>query len=126
MPSVKRENARSRLVLTRTLWRTGAVTGSMVVVSVVMILLELFRFLPERAERLVPELIQVLSQGVEALDLEGVEAPGPLCRVRHELRILEHAEMLRDRGPADRELPGELPDCERTVREPGQDFPSCG
>ena len=45
----------------------------------------------------------------------------PAGRSTHQPRVLEHLEVLRDRGPADRQLAGELADRARALGEALED-----
>ena len=49
-----------------------------------------------------------------------------VAAVTHETGVLEDPQVLRDRGPAHRQLGGELPDRPRAVREGCHDRASCG
>src|SRR5260370_33156289 len=72
------------------------------------LLLSLFRGLPERNKSPIPELVEVRPQGGDALGIELIEPPGALLAVDHQARLLEHLEVLGDRGTSDWQPSGEL------------------
>jgi hypothetical protein len=90
------------------------------------LLIALFDGRLEGRHGLIPEPVEVLAQGVDPVRVELVDAAVAGRPVDHEARVLEHLEVLRDRGPADRQLTRELADGRRTVRQPLEDRLSCG
>ena len=73
---------------------------------------------PEPDGRIAPHLHQVRADGVDPLVVQPVQPARPLGTIGHEPRLLQHAQVSRDRGAADRELVGELPD--RPISRPEQ------
>jgi hypothetical protein len=73
-----------------------------------------------------PELRQERLERLEALRPHDVEAALGLRPDRDEPRVLEHLQMLRDRGPAHRELARELADRARSLAEALEDRPARG
>src|SRR3954452_24425207 len=61
-------------------------------------------------ERLVPEVVEVSAQQAQSLGIDLVDAPGADSLVDDQPGVLEHLQVLRDGGPADRQLPGQLTD----------------
>src|SRR5260370_7041734 len=66
-----------------------------------LLLLSLFHGLLERNKSPIPELVEVRPQGGDALGIELIEPPGALLAVDHQARLLEHLEVLGDRGTSD-------------------------
>src|SRR5215469_9057076 len=60
--------------------------------------------------RLAPHLVQVGVNGLYAVRLDLVDAPGPVRTVGHQPCVLEHAQVLGHGRTADRQLGGELAD----------------
>src|SRR6266480_1127033 len=60
----------------------------------------------EALERVRPEAVEVVAELGDACRVDAVDPPGAVPLLRHESRLLEDAEVLRDGGPADRELAG--------------------
>jgi len=61
----------------------------------------------------IPELIEVGAQLAEAVAVDLVDAAVAGAAVDNETRVLEHLEVLGDRGPADGQPAGELADRAR-------------
>src|SRR4051812_37143730 len=77
-----------------------------------------------QAER--PEPLEELSQLLEALGTRAVEASGSFAALGHETRLLEYAQMLRDRRAADIEARRDLAGVELAVADQLQDLPPPG
>src|SRR4030088_3545135 len=73
-----------------------------------LLLLSLLHGLLERNKSPIPELVEVRAKGAHALGVELIEQPSALLTVDHQARLLEHLEVLGDRGTRDRQPPGEL------------------
>ena len=80
----------------------------------------------ERVERSTPELIEILTQRLEPIGIELVDAPGALGTVDDEPRLLEHAQMLGDGRAADVEPARELPHGHGPLRQLRNDPPAGG
>src|SRR5436305_3346440 len=78
---------------------------------------------PERGERAIPEAVQIRAQAGEAGRIDAVKAPRARALGRDEACALEHAQVLRDGGPAHRQPGGELAHRERAAAEPLEDRP---
>jgi hypothetical protein len=72
-----------------------------------------FRSSLEGAECFRPHLVEVRAQPGHAFRVELIESPGSGAAIHNEARILEHLEMLRDRGTGDRHGVGKLVDGKR-------------
>src|ERR671935_1945291 len=72
-----------------------------------------FRLRLERGEGVRPEVVEVVAKLADSVRIEPVEPPRAVSTLRHEPRLLEDAQMLRDRGPADRQLRRNLAHRER-------------
>src|SRR5262245_3314313 len=115
--SVKTLNARS----------IGASTTTEVftVVSVTWVLIRSPRWLLddrlEGRQRLVPKPVELGPQCGQPLGVDLVDAllAGP--DVDDEAGVLQDLEVLRDRGPADRQITGQLADRARALRQPLED-----
>jgi hypothetical protein len=62
----------------------------------------------EGGERLVPEAVEIGAQRSQALRVQLVQPPGAVRPVEDKARVLEHSEVLGDRGPADRQPASQL------------------
>src|SRR6266481_5012590 len=91
-----------------------------------LLLLSLFHGLLERKKSSAPELVEVRAQGADSLGIELIEPPGALLAVDHEARLLEHLEVLGDRGARDWQLSGELPHRAGTFGQQLEDRPPSG
>src|SRR3954469_9971089 len=77
-----------------------AISRSITTCSAVLAMLApffLFRLALQRLQPLVPELLEEGLQLDEPLRTRAVEAPGAVASLAHEPRLLQHAQMLRDR-----------------------------
>jgi len=79
-----------------------------------------------RDERAIPEPIEVVPQRVDAGRIKLVETTVSLGPIDHQVRVFQNPEMLRDGGPADRELASELPDWLRAIHEALEDRATSG
>ena len=61
-------------------------------------------------QRLGPELIELDAKNAHPSGVELVDAPVADRPVYHQPSLFQHLEVLRDRGPADRQLIGKLAD----------------
>ena len=68
-----------------------------------------------------PDPIEVIAQRLEPVGVEGIDPLGALRLIHHQVGVLEDAQMLRDRRPADRKMPRELADRHRLVHQPRED-----
>src|SRR5437879_2919307 len=91
-----------------------------------LLLLSLFHGLLERTKSPIPELVEVGAQGAHALGIELIQPPGPLLAVDHQARLLEHLEVLGDRGTRDRQLSGELTHRAGAFGQELEDRPASG
>ena len=73
-------------------------------------------------ERLAPERVEVLAQRLDCFRIDLVDASRSRLAVEHEPRLLEHLEMLRDSGAADRKLARELTDRRGILGEAFEDL----
>ena len=80
----------------------------------------------ERLEDVVPEGLDVRSEGLEAGWIGAVDVPGSLPPVADESGPLEDPQVLRDGGPAHRELGRQLAHRARSLAELVVDRPSGG
>src|SRR5262249_20167633 len=122
--SVKTRKARSTPVFTVIVLRTAlsfVASVTVVISSSPFSRAALLRPVLEGGKRLRPELIEVVAQGVEAGRVDPIEPAVSGGGVLHEPGVLEHAQVLRDRRPADREVPGQDADGERPLAQPRQD-----
>ena len=69
----------------------------------------------EGGERLRPEAVEIGAQRVERLGIERVHAARAGGAVGDQMRLLQHAKVLRNRGPADWQRAGNLADRKRAV-----------
>src|SRR5262249_25337023 len=83
-----------------------------------------FRLALERLEPFVPELLEERLQLGEPLGTGAVEAPGAVASLAHEPRLLQHAQMLRDRRPREFEVRRDLPRGELVIRDEPEDRPA--
>jgi hypothetical protein len=74
-----------------------------------------------RDESAIPEPIEVVPQRIDAGGIELIEAAVSLRPIDDEVCVFQNPEMLRDGGPADREIAGEFPDWLRAVHEALED-----
>src|SRR5207344_225866 len=72
----------------------------------------------KRGQCVVPESVEVGAKRLDAGGVELVQAPRACGAIDDQLRVLEDAEMLRDRRPADRKLACNLADRKGPVEEP--------
>ena len=79
----------------------------------------------ERGQGLVPEVVEVLAQRFEGIGIEGVDAARPVGPIHDQPGVLQHAEVLRDRRPADGEITRQLADGSRPVDQARED-PAAG
>jgi len=75
----------------------------------------------EGCERLGPEAIEVLAQGINGLRIDCVHTAGSGRSIRHKAGAFEDTEMLRNRRPADGEFASELADGQRAFEEARED-----
>jgi hypothetical protein len=68
----------------------------------------LFRRSLEGGERVSPEPIEIGAQHFQTLLVHGIDTTSAFRSVNDKTRILEHAQMLRDGRPADREQARQL------------------
>src|SRR5215212_8334792 len=68
-------------------------------------------------QRLVPEPVELSTERAHAIGIDPVDAAVARGPVHDESRVLEHLQVLRDRGSADWELARELADRLRAIRE---------
>ena len=101
---------------TRTLLRTTA-SATVFAFATGLSLWLLFRCCLKGAQRLGPHPVEVRTQPGHALGMQLVEAPRSGFAVGDQPGILEHTEVLRDRGTADRQRLRQLVDGNRTARE---------
>ena len=79
----------------------------------------------EGAQRLRPEPIEIRPQRLNRVRVDGVEATRSRSAVDNQVRVLQYAQMLRNRRPTDWKFAGEFPDRERAVvSEPSEDGPA--
>ena len=64
------------------------------------------------------------TKGTQAVRVKLVDVTGAGRPVHHEPGVLEHLEVLRDGGAADRKIPCELADRLWTIRESLEDRPT--
>jgi hypothetical protein len=116
MSSVKTLNARSGGAPTRTLLRIGA--GTIVLFAVFITrLLRPFDFFGKSLQRRVPELIEPFAQRAETLWVDRINAARSLGAISDQAGVLEHAQMLRHRWPADRQAARDLANRPRAGTE---------
>src|SRR3954447_8431414 len=75
----------------------------------------------ERRERRAPELVEVTAKRVHPVRIELIDPPRPVGLIHNQPGLLEHLQMLRHGGSADRYFSGELADSARTLGEPFED-----
>src|SRR5258708_2411633 len=75
----------------------------------------------ERLEGLGPEVVEVVAQRSERLRVQRIHPPVAERLVYDQMGVLQDAQMLRDRRPADGEPARELDDRLRTVQQPRED-----
>src|SRR5580700_7503864 len=71
----------------------------------------------ERVQRRPPEALEVVPQAGQPVGVEAVDAARPDLDVAHEARLLQDLQVLRDRGPADRQAVGQVHHGGRTLAE---------
>src|SRR6476620_2301768 len=96
-------------------------TALSVVVSIFLPLLP-FGLALERDEAFVPEFLQKLLQLGEPFRAGAIEPFRPVASLAHEPRLLEDAQMLRDRRPRHVEMRSDLAGGELAVADEGQDL----
>ena len=79
----------------------------------------------EAFERFRPEPVEVVAHPQQPVRLDPVEAPRAVLAVADEARVLEHAQVLRDGRPADRQSVGELADRARPRLQRLEDASPC-
>src|SRR5262245_8147861 len=87
------------------------ISRSTMVFSVATSMLRPFRFFGfslQGGETLVPELRQKLPQLGQRLRPDAIETPGAVPALPHQPRLFEDGEVLRDRGPRNFEVRGDL------------------
>src|SRR3954447_7476055 len=82
-----------------------------------------FRLAFERLQPLGPELVEERLQLPEPFRARSVETPRAVASLAHEPRLLQHAQMLRDRGPRQLEVRRDLSCRELAVAHERQDPP---
>ena len=75
----------------------------------------------ERVERVGPELVEKGTERAQPVGVHGIDPPRADGFVLHETGILEDAQVLRDRRPADRERPRQLADGHRPAAQTHED-----
>ena len=75
----------------------------------------------ERSQCVFPESVEPAADGGEATPVERVQPPRAFGSVEHELRLLEHLQVLRHGGAAHGHTLGELPDGVLTRPQPHED-----
>ena len=73
---------------------------------------------------MIPERVELRAQGRQAGGVGLVDAPVALGAVHHQARILEHPQVLGDRGAADRQITGKLANSAGPLRDVGEDLAS--
>jgi hypothetical protein len=71
----------------------------------------------ECCKGVVPELVEIVAQGIEALGVDLVQAAGALAVVHYKVGFFKDAEVLRDGGPGDREVASQFADRLRAVEQ---------
>src|SRR5436190_4640541 len=101
---------------------------STVNVSVALSILPLLSFgiVLQRVEPLAPESVEERLQVGEPLRARTVEASRAVPTLVHETRLLQNAEVLRDRRPRDVELRGDLPRGELPLADELEDPAAAG
>jgi hypothetical protein len=84
-----------------------------------------FDFGFQRRHGAVPELVEPGAHGAQPLRIDGVDAARPILAVADQAGVLQHLQVLRDRGPADRQARGDLAHRARPGRQPLQ-HPAAG
>src|SRR5919109_1222930 len=97
-PSVKTENAVSMGASTTIECRTDV----SVACALMSLLHSLFDRRPVAGQRLVPEVVEVGAERAEPVRVQLIDAAGAVLAVHDQLRLLQHLQVLRDGGPADR------------------------
>ena len=67
----------------------------------------------ERFERVIPESVEIGAYAFDPGRVQLVDTPVSDRPVKDQVGVLEHAQMLRHGGPADRQTAGDLVDCGR-------------
>src|SRR3954466_7187881 len=112
MPAVKTSNAFSGVARTTTDRRID---------SIVWIILLLAHRLLEGRKRALPHLVEIGPQDREPGGVDLIEAARSRLAVDHQADVLEHLQVLGDRGAAHRQLGRELAHRPRAVREAVED-----
>ena len=68
-----------------------------------------------------PEPVEERAQRVDARGIELVDAPVAVRPIEDQVGLLEHAQVLGDRRPADREVAGQLADRQRAAQQALED-----
>jgi len=89
-----------------------------------MLLRLLFDGLLEAGEGAAPELVQFGPELAEAIGIDVIDAASSVRPIRDQPGGLEHLQVLRHGGTADRKVPGQFADRARTAGEPTEDGPS--
>jgi hypothetical protein len=82
-----------------------------------------FGFAFQRLQAIVPEFVQKRLHALEAFRARSVVAPGAVPPFAHESGLLQHGEVLGDRGPGDLETRGDLTGGELVVADEAQNLP---
>src|SRR5580700_939291 len=114
MSEVKSWNASSGGSSTSINFRTGSI-ASVSVIGASLLSRGFFCCRLKCFQIAIPQLLEVLAQGLDAFRLHLVDAARSLLDVRNEPRLLEDAQMLRDGGTADGQVLGNLADGVRTA-----------
>jgi hypothetical protein len=80
-----------------------------------------FGRLLERHQRVIPESIEICPERIDALRIQLVDAAIANRPVDDELRVLEHAEVLRNGRTADGEIASEGPDGQWALEQALED-----
>jgi len=78
----------------------------------------------ECGERVGPELVEELAQCLQAVRLDGIDAPRAVHAIGDEAGVLENPQMLRNCRPADGKRLGQFADRKRTLAQLDQDRPA--
>jgi hypothetical protein len=77
----------------------------------------------EGRQRSIPELVEVCAQSADPVRVEPVDAAVARAAVDHQPGVLQNLEVLRDGGPADGQVAGQLANRTRAVGKPLEDRP---
>jgi hypothetical protein len=89
-----------------------------------LLLLLSFCFAFEGLQPVAPEVFEEGLQVGQAFGARPVEAPGAVASFVHEPGLLQDGQMLRDRGPRDVEVRGDLAGGELVVPDEPEDLPA--